>query len=859
MILYPVIRTNFPPNITEVVAINPSSAVVNSNQLHATVGTSHIIRINAFDPNGDDIQYGLQDTVPGAGVDQDGIFTWIPENTNAVTLTFIVTDSKGSVAAFPIEVILCECLNDGVCDFERLVDGSDILNNQYAVAECDCLPAWSGTNCSEDFDACSGEPCYPGVVCTDEEAPSANGTCGDCPDGLIGTGFKCFDDNECLSGAANCQQDCTNTLFSYNCSCYEGFELDADDSSCNDINECTLMLDNCSPNATCLNTNGSYVCSCVTGFNGDGVTCTDTNECGLIDYPCDTNAVCTNTFGSFTCQCIDGFNGNGTFCEDINECSTLLNNCDENADCENAGGTFTCTCLPGWTGNGTTCVDVNECQTGSPCGVRSICTNTIGGYNCTCPSGYTGDGINCIDINECINGTHNCTGNSECLNSNGGFTCPCIEGYILEEEMCVEIEATTRMTTVAESPITNAVTTEKRSTAGAVTSTENEAPITTPVSTTEKPVTVAVPSSTTKQITTAAGPSTTEQTTTAAVPSTTEQTTTAAIPSTPQQVTTAAGPSTPQQATTAAGPSTTKQTTSAAVPSTEKQATTVTTARTETEAITTTVGGDTFNVQITITDFGSVEAVFTDSLRDTTSTLSVTYRNTICTSITSITSQSGEINSPPSTCTVERYSSGSIIADMLLTFPDSFTTAQTLQTELTSAIDTNDGVLPGTNFAVNVDDLSVELQLTCDGFCKNNGACDDSGQSLVCKCENGYDGETCQNETDNYLAVYIIIGLATLIGLVVVFALVVLFIIITKRRQIKDIDYFRSGMSPIYDNDSISSTSEQLHLYKNRLAYTARDYTNYRRGDDEVMRPYVVTGNELEYDRRRWLAEEDLF
>ena len=45
-----------------------------------------------------------------------------------------------------------------------------------------------------------------------------------------------------------------------------------------DIDECSLGLDNCHPNAFCHNTAGSYTCVCNIGFAGDGFTCTGINR-----------------------------------------------------------------------------------------------------------------------------------------------------------------------------------------------------------------------------------------------------------------------------------------------------------------------------------------------------------------------------------------------------------------------------------------------------------------------------------------------------------------------------------------------------------------------------------------------------
>ncbi|XP_060551819.1 fibrillin-2-like [Ruditapes philippinarum] len=149
-------------------------------------------------------------------------------------------------------------------------------------------------------------------------------------------------------------------------SCNTGLNIEADGFTCTDptvlplftkidIDECTANTDNCDDtNGGCTNTAGSFTCSCYTGFNleADGFTCTDIDECTANTDNCDdTNGGCKNTAGSFTCLCKAGYklDVDGFTCIDIDECSTYTNICGRSDRlCTNTDGSFTCSCNTGY-------------------------------------------------------------------------------------------------------------------------------------------------------------------------------------------------------------------------------------------------------------------------------------------------------------------------------------------------------------------------------------------------------------------------------------------------------------------------------------------------------------------------------
>ncbi|XP_076799980.1 uncharacterized protein LOC143445052 isoform X4 [Clavelina lepadiformis] len=203
------------------------------------------------------------------------------------------------------------------------------------------------------------------------------------------------DIDECTTGTHDCSKnaECTNTIESYDCSCFDGFR--GNGRFCEDIDECYEASAVCDDNADCINTPGSYNCTCQRGYYGTGVLCQDQNECSLDPFICN-DGQCSNTLGSYICRCWKGYIGDGYNCTDIDECAEDKHDCDENAVCINEQPGFTCSCEEGFSGDGKSCDDINECDSDYQCDQNAECINTVGSYTCQCVVGYSGDGILCI-------------------------------------------------------------------------------------------------------------------------------------------------------------------------------------------------------------------------------------------------------------------------------------------------------------------------------------------------------------------------------------------------------------------------------------------------------------------------------
>ncbi|XP_055538598.1 fibrillin-1 isoform X2 [Wyeomyia smithii] len=258
-----------------------------------------------------------------------------------------------------------------------------------------------------------------------------------CPEGfsLAGDMRNCQDINECSEENGKCEQRCINLPGSFECGCFDGFEISRENNrSCSDINECLLNHGHC--DQQCRNTEGSFHCSCNEGYQlvENGRSCEDIDECEVNNGRC--SHTCLNLLGSYQCSCPEGLylTEDKHLCDFIDECE--LNNGGCSHDCHYHRGVITCSCPGGFElerENFKTCVDTNECNNSNG-GCSHICSNLPGSYLCSCPEGFelSRNSHTCDDIDECIENNGNCS--NICINLLGEYRCACEAGFELEDD-----------------------------------------------------------------------------------------------------------------------------------------------------------------------------------------------------------------------------------------------------------------------------------------------------------------------------------------------------------------------------------------------------------------------------------------
>lgn len=117
-------------------------------------------------------------------------------------------------------------------------------------------------------------------------------------------------------GTHTCSDYCNNEVGSFSCSCKRGFELDIDQSTCKDKDECTLNLHDCEYPAECVNTVGDFECDCPIGYNNVANKCFDINECLSDSDACLNGGICINVEGLLATGMSHIISVNGYFAPD---------------------------------------------------------------------------------------------------------------------------------------------------------------------------------------------------------------------------------------------------------------------------------------------------------------------------------------------------------------------------------------------------------------------------------------------------------------------------------------------------------------------------------------------------------------
>ncbi|XP_070175148.1 fibrillin-2-like, partial [Littorina saxatilis] len=466
--------------------------------VNVVAGEPKTFSVMGTDDEGDILTYKLFNASANQSINEsNGAITATFDANDPRPINVSVTDSKGAQSIpVTIPVKLCRgCSNHGTCNYERTIRTGDSFD--FAIATCDCAPAYTGSNCETELDACpaGNNPCPDGLDCVDltpdEQGASLKGyRCnGTCPTGFIFDNDieACFDINECANTSKCTNGGCVNTAGSYVCSCDAGYRLGSDGITCRDVNECAEKSSGCEQK--CENEVGSFRCSCEPGNTLQAGNKSCTVDANIADECTAQNCIgagkyCTGNTSTQVCLCKPGYTANES-CGNVDEC--LEGVCDQ--DCQDSEGSFTCSCYPGFklnadrrtcsqctglsygancgktcecNGRGVACHHVTGCQCQSGwkgeacgddvdeceenrdvCGQGQLCSNTAGSYLCSCLPGFSKDSAGtCQDVDECdeTSGLNTCEETEVCNNFAGSFSCTCRNGYKRANGTCGDVD-----------------------------------------------------------------------------------------------------------------------------------------------------------------------------------------------------------------------------------------------------------------------------------------------------------------------------------------------------------------------------------------------------------------------------------
>ncbi|BFZ06350.1 hypothetical protein BsWGS_09389 [Bradybaena similaris] len=392
-------------------------------------------------------------------------------------LKFYATSDNLSAEYAPT-INLCLCEQASQC--RKYPTNDWAANDNVNLMLCDCGDRAEGMFCEIPVDVCTN--CYNITSCN---ATKLTDYCAPCPSGYGGDGKYCADKDECSDNKGGCEEFCTNTAGSFECSCKPSYTVNG--TRCIDIDECLEDENICQDVLKiCTNQKGGYSCSCYPTFVGK-------DKCIKAPYTYVGEAELANTAGQAWnpnlsnkkstefIQLSDKFsrsiqvrlvNGN------IGNNATLYVEVTEFRQAENAARTKRQTnttnshviavfvvYLTNNTitadeinrvlreGNATICngscqyneiiivtypqinsmanlcnyPDIHKCDMST-----TVCVQSGQKTGCTCKTGYDpspSDSHSCRDIDECSgNNTAKCPQTGVCINQPGSYMCWCNEG-----------------------------------------------------------------------------------------------------------------------------------------------------------------------------------------------------------------------------------------------------------------------------------------------------------------------------------------------------------------------------------------------------------------------------------------------
>ncbi|KAL4223228.1 Immunoglobulin C-2 Type [Mactra antiquata] len=332
------------------------------------------------------------------------------------------------------------CKNGGICEQPnscacpqgsyKAPDCADIDECNAGTSECpqnaNCVNTLGSyqCNCRHGYTTAPEDgSCQHIDECKDESKCPEHSQCVnspgsfscDCKEGFLQTEENtCIDVDECKDDPSVCPQysTCNNTIGAFVCDCHGGYTFVAEDGTCKPL--CREKT-TCPNGGTCVEPD--HCDGCPVGFNQ--TTCEDIDECTDGSVECPQYSTCHNTNGSHICECHEGY----TLVPEDYTCKPV---CFGKIECPNGG---VCAkpnrcegCLVGF--NETTCEDIDECKgETSKCPEHSRCVNSLGSFKCFCKDGFVLTDDRCVDINECAVFKGGCE--DICTNSNGSFSCSC--------------------------------------------------------------------------------------------------------------------------------------------------------------------------------------------------------------------------------------------------------------------------------------------------------------------------------------------------------------------------------------------------------------------------------------------------